>query len=323
MKPTRARNPLGPDRGEGWGGFSCGHVVSISVRDSAVMLDAIHGPEAVEPLCRAAAGTAVRAGSRPRSRPAAHRLHRQVALWRRDRSRDRRRGARRRHACWQARPSRRGARAGACRRSGRGDGDHRRRQHRADRAAWPSSAFGRAMTEHDFEILTLASAHNAQKPTATDYVAAQLDAFQISRGAREFFETCDVFLCPTLCTPPLRIGELNSMAEDLSHIAPILRRYMPGDRDVQHVRPAGDVGAAGMEHGRLAARHDVRGAASATRRRCFAWPASSSRRGPGRTDCRRFAHRLTKLSLIRERKGKSLGDRDRFACRRSIRRPEP
>src|SRR6202051_4277498 len=38
LKPSRARNPLGPDRGEGWGGFSCGHVVSISVRDSAAML---------------------------------------------------------------------------------------------------------------------------------------------------------------------------------------------------------------------------------------------------------------------------------------------
>ena len=43
-----------------------------------------------------------------------------------------------------------------------------------------------------------------------------------------FFESCDVFLCPTLCSPPLRIGELNTMSEDLSHIAPILRRYMPG-----------------------------------------------------------------------------------------------
>src|ERR1700732_1980016 len=49
MKPSRARNPLGPDRGEGWGGFSCGHVVSISVRDSAAMLDAIHGPEPSSP----------------------------------------------------------------------------------------------------------------------------------------------------------------------------------------------------------------------------------------------------------------------------------
>ena len=49
LKPSRARNPLGPDRGEGWGGFSCGHVLSISVRDSAVMLDAIHGSEPSSP----------------------------------------------------------------------------------------------------------------------------------------------------------------------------------------------------------------------------------------------------------------------------------
>src|SRR4051812_4504642 len=49
LKPTRARTPLGPDRGEGWGGFSCGHVVSITVRDSAAMLDAIQGPEPSSP----------------------------------------------------------------------------------------------------------------------------------------------------------------------------------------------------------------------------------------------------------------------------------
>jgi len=87
--------------------------------------------------------------------------------------------------------------------------------------------FGRAMTDRDFEILTLASAHNAQNTSATDYVAAQLSAFQISRGLATFFESCDVFLCPTLCTPPLRLGELNTMSQDLAHIAPILRRYMP------------------------------------------------------------------------------------------------
>src|SRR3954471_1142865 len=49
LKPSRARNPLGPDRGEGWGGFSCGHVLGISVRDSAAMLDAIQGPETSSP----------------------------------------------------------------------------------------------------------------------------------------------------------------------------------------------------------------------------------------------------------------------------------
>src|ERR1700732_2101218 len=49
LKPTRARNPLGPERGEAWSGFSCGHVLSISVRDSAVMLDAVHGAEPSSP----------------------------------------------------------------------------------------------------------------------------------------------------------------------------------------------------------------------------------------------------------------------------------
>jgi amidase len=85
----------------------------------------------------------------------------------------------------------------------------------------------RAMTENDFEIATLAIAHNAQKTTATDYVAAQLGAFQISRALATFFEGYDVFLCPTLCSPPLRIGELDTMSQDLSHIPQILRRYTP------------------------------------------------------------------------------------------------
>src|SRR5260221_3585892 len=40
LKPSRARNPLGPHRGEGWAGVSCGPGLSISVADSAVMLAA-------------------------------------------------------------------------------------------------------------------------------------------------------------------------------------------------------------------------------------------------------------------------------------------
>jgi amidase/6-aminohexanoate-cyclic-dimer hydrolase len=90
------------------------------------------------------------------------------------------------------------------------------------------AVFGRQMTDQDFEVLTLAMSHNSQRTSATDYVAAQLDAFRIARALAEFFETCDVFLCPTLCLPPVKIGELNSMAGDLSHIPPILRDYIPG-----------------------------------------------------------------------------------------------
>jgi amidase len=46
LKPTRARNPAGPDASEHWYGFAAEHVVSRSVRDSAAVLDASAGPEA-------------------------------------------------------------------------------------------------------------------------------------------------------------------------------------------------------------------------------------------------------------------------------------
>ncbi len=45
LKPTRARNPQGPDRGEGWFGLSQQHAVSRTVRDSARLLDATQGPD--------------------------------------------------------------------------------------------------------------------------------------------------------------------------------------------------------------------------------------------------------------------------------------
>ena len=45
MKPTRARTPAGPAVSESWNGLAIEHVISRSVRDSAVCLDAIHGPE--------------------------------------------------------------------------------------------------------------------------------------------------------------------------------------------------------------------------------------------------------------------------------------
>lgn len=49
LKPTRARVPSGPVRGEGWGGLSVHHAVTRSVRDSAALLDAVAGPEPGDP----------------------------------------------------------------------------------------------------------------------------------------------------------------------------------------------------------------------------------------------------------------------------------
>src|SRR5450432_4124407 len=227
LKPTRARNPLGPDRGEGWGGFSCGHVLSISVRDSAAMLDAIHGPEPSRPYV-----------APPPERPFIEEVGRDPGRLRiafTDKSPygdaiDPEIAAAVREVA--------GLLAGL---------GHHVEERAPALAADPAvvmativsantaltvrlaeQRFGRTMTENDFEILTLASARNGRKMTATDYVAAQLAAFQISRGLATFLETCDVFLSPTLCAPPLPIGELNTMSKDLSHIMPTLRRYIPG-----------------------------------------------------------------------------------------------
>ena len=226
LKPTRARNPMGPDRGEGWAGLSCGHVLSISVRDSAAMLDAVHGPELSSPYF-----------APPPERPFLEEVGRNPG--------------RLRIAFTDKSPYgdaidpeiAASTREVAALLVGLGhDVEERAPKLTADPAtvmATITSAstalnlrlaeqrFGRVMTDSDFERLTLASAHNGQMASATDYAAAQLTAFQVSRDLRTFFETCDVFLCPTLCLPPLRIGELDTMSKDLSHIAPILRRYMP------------------------------------------------------------------------------------------------
>jgi len=57
MKPTRARIPSGPLVGEGWAGMSVNHVLTRSVRDSAAMLEATHGPAPGDPYCAPPTGT--------------------------------------------------------------------------------------------------------------------------------------------------------------------------------------------------------------------------------------------------------------------------
>jgi amidase/6-aminohexanoate-cyclic-dimer hydrolase len=88
--------------------------------------------------------------------------------------------------------------------------------------------FGRKISKNDFENLTLANASLGEQAKAADYAEAELQSFEIARALVQFFAGCDVFLSPTLCLPPVRLGELNTMADDLSHITTLLRRYMPG-----------------------------------------------------------------------------------------------
>ena len=50
LKPTRGRTPTGPRYGQIWRGAVVEHVLTRSVRDSAAMLDATHGPDAGAPF---------------------------------------------------------------------------------------------------------------------------------------------------------------------------------------------------------------------------------------------------------------------------------
>lgn len=49
LKPTRARNPLGPDFGDIFSGLVVDHALTLSVRDSAALLDATSGPDIGDP----------------------------------------------------------------------------------------------------------------------------------------------------------------------------------------------------------------------------------------------------------------------------------
>lgn len=49
LKPTRGRNPFGPDTSERAHGLAAEHVISVSVRDSAAFLDVSAGPEPTAP----------------------------------------------------------------------------------------------------------------------------------------------------------------------------------------------------------------------------------------------------------------------------------
>jgi amidase len=49
LKPTRARNPLGPDFGDMFSGLVAEHALTRTVRDSAALLDATSGPDVGDP----------------------------------------------------------------------------------------------------------------------------------------------------------------------------------------------------------------------------------------------------------------------------------
>jgi amidase len=214
LKPTRARNPLGPEYGDVAGGAAVEHALTRTVRDSAALLDATSGPAPGDPYW-----------APPPARPFAEEVG--------------------------ADPGR--LRIAYTARTPDGDlghpdcvaaAEHAARLcaslgHEVVEADWPGFTpdtgavigtminaatawilrywirrLGREPGADEIEPLTRALWKAGQKVTAAEWLLAIEDIQRFSRVIADFFTTVDVLLTPTMSTPPPPIGTMHSTPED-------------------------------------------------------------------------------------------------------------
>ena len=213
LKPTRARNPLGPEYGDVINGWACEHALTRTVRDSAAVLDATAGPAPGDPY-----------GPPPPARPFLVEA--------------------------SAEPGR--LRIGYTARTPEGTPAHADCVEALDDAvalcaslghevveadlpgltpeigsaigtvfvaatAWIveywTRRLGRAPVEGDLEPLTLAYWERGRDVSAAHYLLAIEDCQAFARTVAGFLTGVDVWLTPTLSSPPPRIGEITSTAD--------------------------------------------------------------------------------------------------------------
>jgi len=211
LKPTRARNPLGPDLGDMMGGFVAEHCVSRSVRDSAALLDATAGPDVGDPYW-----------APPQRRPYLEEVvsdpgRLRIAVTTRapiDAEVDK--------DCVEAVQDV----AKLCQDLGHlveeatveVDGPMVNASFVTVFASGGTGAFirdlamatGRTPTEEQFEPLTWALYEMSEGIKAADYLLAVGYLQQVSRSVARFMLDYDVWLTPTLSKPPVPLGWLDS-----------------------------------------------------------------------------------------------------------------
>ncbi len=215
LKPTRARNPMGPDAGEGWAGASVGHAITRSVRDSAALLDATSGPDVGDPYW-----------APPPARPFLEEIGRdpgrlRIAITTRP---------------WNSQPvdPECAAAAQAAGRLCEGLG-HSVEEATPDidakalgqatlvvisaniRAALETraAALGRELTAADVERVTWARAADGDTVRAADYARSVGVIHRTGRDVARFFTRYDALLSPTMCRPPFPLGVIDMMTDDM------------------------------------------------------------------------------------------------------------
>jgi amidase len=214
-KPSRARNPSGPTASEHWSGYVSEHVLTRTVRDSAAMLDATHGPDDTTPYFAAPIEGTFLGATESDPRPLRIAFHSDPAM------------------PAAVHPDCRAAvedAAGLCAELG----------HHVEEVPprHDAVALGRAFlvviganvaaeiregeemrdrraTSKDFELTTWVAHMLGKAVTAEDFLVAYRALLTETRRLVDVYRDYDLVLTPTLGTPPVRIGELKPHGADL------------------------------------------------------------------------------------------------------------
>lgn len=227
MKPTRARNPSGPDRGEGWNGCSISHAVSLTVRDSAALLDATEGaapgdiyaaPHKARPFLDEVTtdpgclriGFSTRTPLGSALDPECARAVERTAKLLEDMG----------HDVEETWPDYDAGAIGMALVTFIA-------AHCTTGLLLRAEALGRELTSDDVETQTWAFAEMAKTITATDYARAQIMQQTESRKIGAFFSKYDAFIQPTLAMPPAPLGWIDMNTDDMDTYVERISTYCP------------------------------------------------------------------------------------------------
>jgi len=205
LKPTRSRNTMAPYAGEGLGGLSTEHAVTLSVRDTAALLDATCGAGPGDPFLAEAgadpgklriAFTSFAPNGAPVEADSLRALAEAAKLC-----------ADLGHRVEEVGPEIDGAAvvpafltlASA--------------NTVVNLASHPTK--GRPPLPDEVENVTYATGQLGEKVTAADYIRATQTAHRLGRQMAAFHATYDVLLTPALATLPPKLGWIDMMMDDV------------------------------------------------------------------------------------------------------------
>lgn len=229
LKPTRGRCPVGPIPGDAMVGLAVEHGLTLSVRDSAALLDATAGPDVGDPYW-----------APPTSRPFLSEIGADPGTMRIAFSAQSPSGNRVASSCVEAVEETALLLESLGHSVEEAAPDYDDRQfRRAFATVWLSTlaaslralsdVLGREIAPPDCEAFTLALGDRGRGYSAADYVQAVSRIQAISRQVAAFFQRYDATLTPTLAGPPPRIGYLHPPAGDpeVKEYARRIREFVP------------------------------------------------------------------------------------------------